>query len=222
MNRPSFRRVGAVAVFTSTVILGACGQPQPPPITPEEQAQMPPVVNPVDYPKGPYGYQVGSVIANLEFVGQSDTNHNGVIDSGDTVTSVRLSDYYAKKDIKAIFLGVAAGWCGPCMEEQPTLVALAKSYQGKIQFVEAIIEKGTRGVPADAEFVDFWAGRYKIGFDMVSDPTVVLGPYYAMPAFPMQLVIRTSDMTIQYQNNGTGPMLQDDLKGVFDAAIAGK
>ncbi len=203
------------AALLAAFALSACGQPIPSPISPEETARTAPDSPAVAYPKGPFGYAMGSVIANLQFVGQDDTNGNGVIDKGDAFRDVRLSDYYQKQGIKALFVGVAAGWCEPCKQEQPGLVQLHTKYAGKIAFLEALIENKDHN-PADQDFVDQWAGTYKLPFTMVSDPTVVLGPYYAQEAFPMQLVINTADMSIVYQGNGTGDVVTE-FSQIFDA-----
>ncbi len=168
----------------------------------------------VDYPSGPYGFQVGSRIANLELTGQRDSNNSGLIDSSDEIVSIHLSDYYMKQ-YKALFVGVAAQWCNPCKMEQPGLVSLHAANKSNVGFVEAIIQKND-GSPADITTVDQWTSAYKIPFDMAADPTVALGPYYAEPAFPMQLVIDTKDMTIVFQGNGTSADLETMFQGIFD------
>ena len=50
-------------------------------------------------------------------------------------------------------------------------------------------------------------GRINFGikFDIAADPNVALGPYYTVAAFPMNMVIRTSNMRIHWQHNGYAP-----------------
>ena len=199
--------------------LGACGGTQPP-VSPGETAKNPGMTNSVDYPKGPYGYTQGSIIENLQLTGQVDSNSDGLITPQDVIKPLHLSDYYQDKTIKAMFIGVAAGWCGPCKAEQPNLVALYNSYggrKGKVAFLEAIIENADHQ-PADMTFVDTWATTYKIPFDMASDPTSALGPYYNQAAFPMQMIIKMSDMSIVWQQNGA-PV--EEVKTQIDAVLAG-
>lgn len=177
--------------------------------------------NAAQYPCGPYGRTQGQVIENLALPVQSDTNMNGVIDAMDTVRTAHFSDYFQSQGVKALFVGVAAGWCEPCKMEQPDLVALYNSYggkAGKVAFLEAIIEKPDRS-PADTGFVDAWAGNYKIPFDMASDPNAILAPYYNTATFPMQMVISTKDMKITWQQNGP---TQADRKAAIDAVLNAK
>ncbi len=239
MARPLVALVAALA-------LPACTPPTPAPVTPQETARTPDAPNTVDYPAGPYGFvakyqldpqgalamvdPMGSVIQNLEFVGQDDSNGNGVIDSGDAVKTIRLSDYYANKNIKVLFIGAAAGWCGPCKMEQPALVQLFQKYggkNGKVAFLEAVTQQASEvnPKPADIEFIDsIWAANYQLPFTLVTDPNDNLGPYYIQNAIPMQLIVRTSDMRIFYQGNGTGAVADvvKEFSNLFDMAIAGQ
>ena len=70
--------------------------------------------------------------------------------------------------------------------------------------------------PGDMVTLDRWANTFKIPFDMAADPTSLLGPYYNLSSFPMQMVIRTCDMTIEGQQNGPPPGW---LKSQIDALL---
>lgn len=215
------RPFGAAAA--AALLFAACGTPAP--VIPVEDGKGGDPLNTVDpskYPVGPYGFTVGNVIPNLEFVGYKDDNGDGKV-TDNTPRKIRLSDYYQDKNIKALAVLVAAEWCGPCQQEQNELVTSWNKYQQDkkgVAYVEAIIESAKRDssgrfLPADLETVQRWGNhawpdpRGKnpaaiIPFPLVADPTVVLGPWYPTPAFPMQLVIKTSDMTLQWANNGYG------------------
>ena|SRR5579871_888060 len=194
-----------------------CGQAVT--VDPMETTKDEPTINAVKYPSGPYGYSQGSVVADLELTGQHDTNGNGLIDPADTIAPIHFADYYGGKT-KVLVVMVAAGWCGPCKMEQPGLVQLWNAYQssnpGEVAFLEAIIQNPA-GQPSDMVFVDQWAKTYQIPFDMAADPTVALGPYYNIAAFPMQMVLQTKDMTIQWQNNG---LANEELKAQVDSVLA--
>jgi thiol-disulfide isomerase/thioredoxin len=170
------------------------------------------------YPAGPYGYVANTRIANHMFTAKTDDNMSGIIDAGDTVKTIELADFYADKSIKALFVGVAAEWCGPCNAEQPGLVSLYKQYQPKgVQFIESMNQNVNFG-PADFTVVDRWSARYKVPFPMAVDPNDALGPYYEQAAFPMDMVINMKDMTITWQSNG------EDLPGLqaqLDMILAG-
>jgi thiol-disulfide isomerase/thioredoxin len=193
-------RIAFAAVLA--VGLVACGVEKP-----VEMAKTGDVAGQCDaskYPCGPFGYTIDSVIENLELVGRTDSDQSGVVDSGDELKKIGLSRYFQDKNIKAVVLVVAAEWCGPCRAEQPSLVATWKSYQSKgghVAFVQAIVQNNARK-PADMTVVDRWSTTFKIPFDMVADPTNALGPYYNAAAFPMQMLIRTKDMSIKFQDNG--------------------
>ncbi len=202
--------------FALLAVIG-CGSPQS--IDPVETTKDEPTTNAVKYPAGPYGYYQGSIVANLTLTGQRDTNKSGVIDTGDTITPIHLSDYYNDGKTKVLVVMVAAEWCGPCKAEQPGLVQMWNGYgghDGEVQFLEAMIQN-VQGQPADMTVVDRWAKTYAIPFDMAADPTVALGPYYNVAAFPMQMVIQTKDMSIQWQNNG---LANEQLQGVIDGILA--
>ena len=155
------------------------------------------------YPCGPYGTVIGTQIRDLTFVGRRDVNRDGDV-TNDPSTKIRLSQYFQDKTIKVLVVLASAEWCPPCKAEQPELVALWKKYQQEktpVAFLETVIQDVT-GKPAQIDVVDRWAKAYGIPFDMVADPTAVLGPYYDTAAFPMEMVITTADMKIQAQWNG--------------------
>lgn len=211
----------AVALVSLGLAVSACGSPGStvdPNQNTTKDAGDHNACDPTVYPCGPYGYGQGSVIENLQLTGQRDDNMDRVVDSGDTIKPINLADYFQNKNYTVLFVGVAAEWCNPCKIEQPGLVQMYKDYQaagGKVGFLEALIQSAD-GKPADMATVDRWATTYHIPFDMASDATVALGPYYNVAAFPMQMVITTKDMVIQWQMNGA-PITE--LKSQIDAAL---
>src|SRR5688572_17905283 len=70
-----------------------------------------------EYPPGPYGRSVGSVIENLEFLGW----HDPVAANYDPANFeiVRLSDFYdpSGEQLKLIVLNASAVWCSVCRAE---------------------------------------------------------------------------------------------------------
>lgn len=169
------------------------------------------------YPCGPYGSDVGSVIANLSLTGQRDDDGNGAV-TDDPVRPIQLADYHADPGVKVLVIATAAEWCAPCMQEQPELVALWKQYHDAgagVAFLEAVIQK-LDTTPADTTTVDEWATRFHIPFDMASDPTLALSPYYDINLFPSTMVVRTSDMVIVAQNRG---YQQGWLENAVDAVL---
>ncbi len=174
------------------------------------------------YPCGPFGYGPGSVIANLKLVGRSDSNQSGVVDPNDTVVPISLTKYYQDKNIKALYIGDSAEWCGPCNAEQKDLVAMHNQYKangGHVAILGGLIESNGNA-PADIGTVDRWAKKHSIPFDLVADPDgIVLGPYYPKPAFPMWMIVDTKDMTIVDAGNGAEAGLKH-IKSTIDDILA--
>jgi hypothetical protein len=165
------------------------------------------------YPCGPYGYQIGSTVANLAFVGQRDDNGNGHIDSGDTPVLLHLSDL-AAPGVDAIMIDVCAAWCGPCNADQPGLVTLAQSYGSRVVFFGVIVQTASRQ-PGDLTTVDHWGTQYHVPYPMAADPDGVTQLYLPVEAYPEHLVIRTSNMTLVWRNNGDDPMLQTQIDAIL-------
>jgi hypothetical protein len=163
--------------------------------------------DPAVYPCGPFGYQTGSVIEDLSLVARVDDDGDGKADGSDPVGVIELSRYFQDKNIYALVMTGSAEWCGPCQAEQPGLKSLFESYQkvgGRLAILETIVQDGNYR-PSTIDVADRWKARFQLPFDVAADPSVVLSPYYDINAFPMNMVIRTSDMKIVWQSNGGGP-----------------
>lgn len=186
--------------------LGACGGTANTPATPLERGKGGgdnTACGEGIYPCGPYGYQAGSVIENLSLVGRPDANTNGNFDD-DAVAEIELSRYHQDKNIHVLLLTGSAEWCSPCRMEQPELKELfeqKKAAGGHLAILETIVQD-KQGNPSDIAVADRWRHDFDLPFDVTADPSVVLQPYYDINAFPMNMVIRTSDMQIMWQGNG--------------------
>jgi hypothetical protein len=192
---------------TGWVILVAACTNAPAPIVPDEPGRGSTACDPSAYPCGPYGVEPGAVIDDLSFVGRPDGS-----DATIPATVIHLADLRAAK---AIALLGCAEWCVPCNQEQPQLATLAAGYGSDVAFVEAIGQNAQFG-PADLATVDRWAKKYQLGFAVAADPTGTLDPYFPMPAYPMQMVVRTRDMVITWADNGADPAA---LQAQIDAAL---
>jgi thiol-disulfide isomerase/thioredoxin len=186
-----------------------------------------------EYPSGPYGYVTGTVVDNLQMVGRIDDDAN-LTPTNDPIRLIKLSDYYQKRDkVKVLVVMVAAEWCGPCRAEQAGVIEMYNQYKEAnmgVEFLEAIVQDKNYK-PADMATADRWANSKWIEaypytttgkgaiipFPITADPTVALGPYYDVAAFPMQFIIRTSDMQIMWQNNGlANAALQNQIDAVLE------
>jgi thiol-disulfide isomerase/thioredoxin len=181
------------------LVLAACAT-DPAPIVPDEPGRGSEQCDPAAYPCGPYGFTTGEVIENLSFP----------VPNPDRVA--HLSDL---RTGKAIALFGCAMWCGPCQMEQAALVPAASKYGGDVVFFEALAQDGTFQ-PADLDDATRWATQNHLPFAVGADPTETLGPYFPQPAFPMQMVVRASDMTIVWQDVGADPVA---LQAQLDAVV---
>ncbi len=211
----------ASALFVGSVLLAACGgttQPTPVQDLANKGGNTAAQCDAAAYPCGPYGFQPspspeipGSVIANLTLSGKK--NSTGAI------SEIKLSDYYQNKNIKVLVMTSSAEWCGPCKAEQPGLVKLYNDHggaNGTVAILGAVVQAND-GSPSTEAVLDRWAKAYKIPFDLAIDPAEALAPYYDLSAFPMQMVIRTSDMRITFQQNGLD---EAHLNAAVEAVLA--
>lgn len=165
-----------------------------------------------NYPCGPYGTSVGAVLDNAQLVGRRDDNHDGMI-TDDLARAIQLADYHGDKSLKVLGLFVTTEWCGPCQQEQPTLVSLWKGWQASkagVVLLEVLVQKMNH-LPADQTTVDTWASHFAIPFDMAFDPGFALGAF-TTDTFPAEVVITTADMRIRWETNGI-------TQGAFETAI---
>jgi hypothetical protein len=156
-----------------------------------------------NYPAGPYGYAQDSTIENLQFIGKSDpSGATGTANyTGLTMQPVQLSDYYGNSSVQYIFLAGVAGWCGPCNNEQPSVRAAQTSYEAKgVKFLEALNEgfDESTGAPATEADLNKWASRHSLHLTLATDPNDRIHQYADEAAFPLNMVIRTSDMKIVF------------------------
>src|SRR5688572_12808857 len=116
-------------LFTALAALGGCSSQ---PLSEPSSEGVPPAGTTADpgetaapaddyelteYPAGPYGRNVGSVIENLEFLGWRDPVAAAYDPANFEV--LRLSDFYDPEgaDVKLIVLNASAVWCGVCQVE---------------------------------------------------------------------------------------------------------
>ncbi len=146
------------------------------------------------YPAGPYGKELGSVMADF-MLKDADGNE------------VRLSDYYGTA--KAVLINQSAGWCTACRSEMGMLMGWYDSYKDQgLVVLQAIFEKGTAGVPADEAFVQSWEEEYSPAFPVLVDPdNLFLGysPTFqgseSSPPKPLNLLLN-DEMVIVYAQDG--------------------
>jgi thiol-disulfide isomerase/thioredoxin len=180
---------------------------------------MPPAcIPPAIYPAPPYGYRAGRVIEDLAFQGKHDADLSGRVDSNDPVTTLSLHDYHQDPNTKLLVIVACAMWCAPCVAEQPSLNTMSTSYEASgVAFLSVILQNPSSG-PSTIPNLNNWGAAKNVPYDLAIDPTELLGPYFPIQAFPMQMLIRTRDMRILWLDNGADPAR---LQAQIDAALDG-
>jgi thiol-disulfide isomerase/thioredoxin len=159
-----------------------------------------------DYPPGPYGYVTGSVIQNIDFVGKNATGDTTATDYRTLpMQNVSLADFHNDPSVKYVVLSGVAGWCGPCNDEQKQVPTLQATYQPKgFRFFEAMIQgyNEMSGAPATETDLNEWQSVHTITVGLGLDPEDKIHQYADIAAFPLNMVVRTSDMQIVHMQVG--------------------
>jgi thiol-disulfide isomerase/thioredoxin len=205
------RTTTLIALFTAASLAG-CGKAA------QSQDDAGTCTTSSTYPCAPYGFGPPNVIADVRLNGHND-DMTGM--PSEMPHDINFHDYYQNKSLKVLVVLVAADWCGPCKTEQPSLITLYNGYQtsnpGQVAFVESITQDNNSNVATISD-VDIWAKTYHDPFTMAADPDNTLSQYLGTMTFPGQMVIKTSDMSIQWKNNG---LAGDMLKTQVDTVLSG-
>ncbi len=175
------------------------------------------------YAKGPFGYTTGQIIQNLQFLGKSDPNGaSGTLDYSTVgLTSFSLADYYQKPDTKLILLSGVAGWCIYCNEEQADIPSIQSQFESQgVKIVEGLVQGYSErtGAPATESDLNRWVADHSLHVTMALDPAGKLGEYADVSAFPLNMMIRTSDMQIVYMQVGYSQTLAAEVQRQLNAA----
>lgn len=171
------------------------------------------------YPPGPYGFEKGSVLRNVTLSGYPRPQ-DGVFER----KLVQLSDFYnptgaemhaadsiygEKPKPKALLIIMAAEWCGPCQQEAknilpPAYAALAP----QAEFITLMVQNNAGNAP-QLTVLEKWLTKYNAVWPGVVDGQEKLFSL-GEPAFPSNLLIKTSDMTIIDAEAGIAPGTWED------------
>ena len=160
------------------------------------------------YPPGPYGYDVGSTIANYAFVGFPAPNTDS-----STAVLVHLGDFYNPSGQgtypagspygagaampKALLLDAGAVWAGPSNYEADTVLPGQIAVYGTCLLpVDILMDGPTPGIAATLKNASNWAIKYPNGYPIVIDPAAQLSPIFPIGAYPINILIDTQTMTI--------------------------
>ena len=156
-----------------------------------------------------YGFDVGDIIAPLEFV-----NGDG--------TPFSLSEIYQDGSRKVLIISTSAGWCTACIEEQAALETLYGEYRELgVEILMTVFEKASFE-PADARFAEFWKRRYRLTYPVVADPEFKMQDYYPgrdSSVTPIMLIIDVSTMTILERFVG---YREQAVRALLDLQLSGR
>jgi hypothetical protein len=191
--RTSILATMALAIF-------GCSAPVHTDDTPNQQ-------NPADtnYVPGPYGYSQGSIMQNIQFTGKVDPGGAAGMADYNTMpmAPITLASYHNDPSVKVLFISGVARWCAPCNDEQTQVPTVQAKYEPKgVRFLEALIEGQERGTPATEKDLNFWATFHSLHVAMALDPTDAVHQYADIAAFPLNMIVTTSDMKIQLMQTG--------------------
>jgi hypothetical protein len=166
------------------------------------------------YPEGPYGVASLDTIANESFYDPAEGR------------VVRLSDFYLNPDVVGLVIVSSAGWCSACSYEAWDLVDVQERYRDDGLRVLYTLYEDAQGRPLglspddadvtsrEAAFVASYAEKLGslvnlpprvANFPVLIDAGHTLKPYFDDNATPMTVVVRTSDMRIEYRMVGYSP-----------------
>ncbi len=218
--------LACVTLGTLAVLAASCTQtveatPVPPPAfadtTGEAKAEA------IEYPAGPFGIGVGSVIANYNFVGYADAATTTA-----TMQALSLADFYnphgrdpsyqpaagepddrlfpadsgyenaGKAKPTVLLIDIACVWCGPCNDEAGTIIPMKHDLYSACggEFFLDLHDSLTPGTPATPTNLRNWTSMYKVSFPAALDPSFQLDKLFAAQAFPQNMIIDTTTMKI--------------------------
>lgn len=185
------------------------------------------------YPEGPFGVGVGSVVHNFEFVGYTRPD----VDKAD-MEVVSFSDFYnpTGTDVfpedgrawaglpkpKALAISVTAYWCPPCKKEWgediPPLQAEFGPKGG--MFLLLMSDGNAGGVPPVIDELDSWTSSFDVTAPAVLDPSLDFQPVWVGDAYPQNILVRTSDMTIVDKVSGVPlPSYWNTMENILDGVL---
>lgn len=164
-----------------------------------------------DYPAGPYGINVGSIIENFAFTGYVDPS-NAV--GPDHRVALSLADFYnptgegthpagaafaeGEPLPKALMINVSAVWCGPCQNEAANV--LPDEYDRfaprGAEILLNLADGAEPGVAATFSDLDNWVTTFPVEYPSVVDPTYQMGALFDSSSFPANIIVDTRDMSI--------------------------
>jgi hypothetical protein len=187
----------------------------------------------LEYAPGPYGFVKGRVIPNFTFIGYPNFM------AGSGLTYVSLAEFYnpSGEEVfpegspygagtpkpRALLMIMSAAWCGPCKQEAAgPLKSHYPLYRPYGHFLGLLVE-AVDGSPANYGTATAWADQFDIDYTLTIDPTRQALSIYE-PAFPGNMIVRTSDMKIIHLMAGApapGSPAETQFWNLFESVMNG-
>ncbi|MBI5532757.1 MAG: redoxin domain-containing protein [Deltaproteobacteria bacterium] len=159
-----------------------------------------------DYPKGPYGQNLESVIKDYQFWGMRNPKAVNYTVDDTNKELISLHDYYNptgdKSKPRVLLLTWSALWCTYCQQQAETANDEFKTWNPKgVMFIEAIFEDNDYN-PSRWANLTTWTKTYGFEFPTVLDPAIASGVYFDKSAAPYNIIVNLTNMKITFANAG--------------------
>jgi thiol-disulfide isomerase/thioredoxin len=125
----------------------------------------------------------------------------------------RLADYSGK----VLVVDLWATWCGPCVQEVPHLIEIAKEYKGRGVEVIGLTREDPNNTPEDVKnFTKLYNINYTIGW---ADDEIQAGLTRERPAIPQTYIIGRDGKVLKHYV-GFNPRLVPQMKAVIESAAS--
>lgn len=178
-----------------------------------------------DYPEGPYGNEVGDIVADVCF-DAAWTNPKAANFDPAAYETVCFSDFYSPDDEdggELMLVNTGAVWCAACQvewggtSEQPSLSERAdERFDQGFRLLGTIFQDAERNPAGDTHAVA-WAKSFDVTVPFALDPTFKMGVYADENIQPFNMVIDLRNMEILLQVEGDQPAV---LFGFIDDELS--
>lgn len=227
------RRFGTLAGIIALLAVG-CGSEDPgSPFQKELKGESGGSAAPggdVEYVAGPYGYDYGSIVPNLHFLGWKDPMASGFDTAA--LEPISIADF-RDNGVKLLHINLSAIWCAFCKAEHEggtyQLADGSLLHYNKLveevqcrkaagyEYLEAMVQDNEGG-PATRNDLKNWAEQYEMSVPFVLDGDDQLSPLRGGTGFPANIVIDTTTMRIIQKidgaDDGMWDWIDDQLGGM--------
>jgi hypothetical protein len=163
---------------------------------------------PCEYPAGPYGYKLGSVIP-------PSISWDGYEPGSDTVKTFHASDFFdcdGRYQINAILFDEAALWCGPCQQEAQNIPAYMPTAKANGIKIVTLIVEDYQMKPATTANALTWRNMFKLNeIHVLADPAFFFSVPNQSNSLPTNVIVDPRTMKITKITLGWGGMIEPEL-----------